>query len=185
LLNILANNKNWKKKANKMKRLILLTLPLLTLISCEQNNLTGSGPLEPIELSFHEADLSAAKGTIKKIRLKTTQINGNVWMFSSGLNLDLQVLNPIGATTDSTIAEKWGEPDFKLRNDELFLFSIGVNDSSPDNSALVGQGPILVLIFEVIGAPGSTTPLKWSNPEYNEGAVVLTARDAIFTVTEG
>ncbi len=96
--------------------------------------------------------------------------------YAFDISFDPTVLQPQATPYDATgtLSNGWAITPNTLIPGHLILNAFGTSDLS-------GQGVLLNLKFNVVGAPGSTTPLTWVNFTFNEGTPGDTDINGSFT----
>jgi len=88
---------------------------------------------------------------------------------------DPGILTAFDVTTDSTIAASWGKPTKNLLSGKIKIAMAG-------SSALSGKGPLVKIIFLVIGSSGQATSLHFEKAKFNEGFPPAKTIDGFFKV---
>ncbi len=93
------------------------------------------------------------------------------------VNTQPNVLTPLGATTQGTIAQPWGSPTVNINGGEIKISLAG-------SSALAGAGKqILVYIRYQVGTMlKATTPITLSKVNFNEGDPIAGPQNGKFTI---
>jgi hypothetical protein len=144
----------------------------------------GSGPSNPVSKASIPVSLpntTASKGStnvmIPVIAGNTKGLNVIAYDFTFTFNPKvIQPANP-AFETNGTLSQGW---------------SITPNTSIPgkirivafNSQPLAGSGTLIFIKFNVVGSPGSTTPLTWTSFPFNEGSPAAVLTNGKFTVQQ-
>lgn len=122
-------------------------------------------------------DLLAETGTSIMVPLYATDLTADLEVIGFNLELgyDPTVLSATGYSDEGTITEGW---TFSFNNSSEGSVLLSGFDISPAD----GEGVFVYLIFDVIGAPTSTSELNFVHFQLNEGDPASLTEDGFFTV---
>lgn len=133
---------------------------------------TVVGPLVSVSES------SGMPGTTVEIPIVVSDLTGlGAISVDLVLEYDSSILQAIGASTTSTIAEAWGAPTYNSVGNQI---TIGMAGATPLN----GSGDVVIITFEVAetAAVGDISDLILSNVALNEGIISVTTQNGIFSI---
>ena len=108
--------------------------------------------------------------------LLPTSVTGlGIIAYDFRLTFDPNVLSLVDVTVAGTLSDGWT----LTPNTSTFG---AVQVVSFNTTALAGTGTLLNLVFNVVGAANSSTPLTWSNFVFNEGEPAAQTSNGLFTV---
>jgi len=130
-------------------------------------------------LTLSIPDTSAAANSLVKIPIRTTDVTGlGILSIVITLSFDQTVLDALGANSEETISQNWGNPLTTDEPGEIKLTMIGL-------SALEGEGILTYVFFEVTGVKDDTTTIHYKYVNINEGGIVADTVAGKFTALEG
>ncbi|UCE07066.1 MAG: T9SS type A sorting domain-containing protein [bacterium] len=125
------------------------------------------------------SDTSAASNSLLKLPIRTTNVTGlGILSMVITLTFDQTVLDALGANSEGTISQSWGNPLTTDEPGEIRLTMAGI-------SPLEGEGLLTYVFFEVTGAKDDTTTILFEDVSINEGGIVADAVAGKFTALEG
>lgn len=121
-------------------------------------------------------DATGASGTRMTIPISvTTDVTGqDIYAWAFTLTFDPSVLQPVGIAVDGTLSEAWNTDENHAVGGEFQVTGYGTQ-------ALVGSGPLVSLVFDVVGGYATTTSLSFSKFRFNEGVPTATTTNGFFT----
>jgi hypothetical protein len=127
----------------------------------------GAAP-PPDTVPVWAPDTAAYHSDTIKVPISIGDISAyEIWSYEFLLTFDESILNAIGATSENTVSESWGDP---LANvgvpGQVTVGGFGVLDPLPNGGILV------FAIFEVVGNPGEVSPLHFESFTFNAGSPV-------------
>jgi hypothetical protein len=108
--------------------------------------------------------LTGAPGTQDTVYVCVDDVTGlNIISYQLTATFDNTVLNCVGATSTGTLTEPFGPPTVNCAvPGEITVGGFGT-------SPISGSGQLVGLIFDVVGAPGATTDICFTNVLFNAG----------------
>ena len=164
-------------KQAKTQKILLIFLSLIFFIS-ESSLFSQNQDNTKIPVTI--PDTSAHNGATIEIPIIVGDVTGlGVISFEFTLTYSDSILNAIGATVEGTIAQDWwGMPSAVFNTPGVA--KIGAFTATHE---LNGSGPLVKIIFEVIGDPGDSTFLDFGFFQLNAGVPETETFCSIFYVT--
>ncbi len=152
---------------------------------------SGNGPVFSEDLAFNTAsgdiavslpDTSAGVGSLFWLPIRVPNLTGlDVKRAEFKLAYNSQILTGLGATTEGTIAAKWGQPTFSDSRGQIQIVMSG-------SEALNGAGTLVFIGFQVAynAAVGASTQLVLSEFKFNGNALLpVSTSGGLVTIEEG
>jgi len=152
---------------------------------------SGNGPVFSDDLSFTTAsgniavtlpDTTAGVGSLVWLPIIVPNLTGfDVKRAEFKLAYNTQILTSLGATTQGTIAAKWGQPTFSDGRGQIQVVMSG-------SEALSGGGSLVFIGFQVAynASIGATTQLVLSEFKFNGNSLIpVSTSGGLVTIEEG
>lgn len=129
-------------------------------------------------LTLSIPDTSAASASLLKLPIRTTDVTGlGILSLSMKLSFDPNVLDALGANSNGTISQAWGNPLTTDSTGQIQLAMVGI-------TPLDGEGILTYVFFEVVGAKDDTTTIHFKEVNINERTIFASTISGKFTTLE-
>jgi len=121
-------------------------------------------------------EMSGKAGDIVMVPIVVSDLTGlGIFSYSLTLTYDQEVLDATGVTVTGTLTEPWGSATVSDQPGKILIAAAGA-------STLTGSGVLLYINFDVMGTPGDSTSLAFTNFLFNEGTPGANTTDGIFFI---
>lgn len=135
-------------------------------------------PLLAQTITLSIPDTAARSRSLLKLPIRVSDVSGlGIVSLSLKLAFDPNVLDALGANSKGTISQVWGNPTTSDSTGQITLVMVGA-------TPLSGQGILTYVFFDVIGARGDTTSIKFKMVSVNDGRISAVVSSSKFTTLE-
>jgi len=120
---------------------------------------------------------STGTGTTFAFPVEVSDVTGKeVYSADLTLSYNPNLLKAAGATTQGTMAQSFGNPVFNVTPGQIKIAMAGT-------SALTGSGTLVYVNFEVVGAKGNSSEIRFVAMTLNEGNPPVATQNGVLTIT--
>ena len=128
----------------------------------------------PVQATLKQ--FSTGTGTTFAFPVEVSDLSGKeVYSADLTLSYNPNLLKAVGATTQGTIAQSFGNPVFNVTPGQIKIAMAGT-------SALTGSGVLVYVNFEVSGAKGNSSVLRFVTMTLNEGEPPVDTQNGLLTI---
>jgi len=141
----------------------------------QNGSVTVTEPPEPV---IHVSIPDSTKPSMSALHTPATvsPVTGfGVKSYVMSMRYDATVLQFKGVDIAGSLTEIWGMP-------AIYTFSGGFTVNASGSAPLTGEGPLIYLTFDVIGADGTSSDISFASMQFNGGAIDRTTDNGTITV---
>jgi hypothetical protein len=128
----------------------------------------------PVQATLKQ--FSTGTGSTFAFPVEVSDVTGKeVYAADLTLSYNSNLLKAVGATTQGTIAQSFGNPVFNITPGQIQIAMAGT-------AALTGSGVLVYVNFEVIGAKGNASELRFVAMTLNEGNPPVATQNGVLTI---